>query len=341
VIAIGKRVIDAIVAIAGKLGATVTKPTGNKVADYLEAIADKAGSGLPEVSGDDDGKVLKVSSGTWGVGEDSGLPDIEGGDWCEGLSLTEEEDGNGDTVKRWYKRRYPLFLGECYGPDKEDYDDDAVAIRYVKNYTTEFDVVYGQRGGYSTAQRIACRVLPCEGDGTGNTADTRGKTMKGDDSTGAWGLVDFPEGLPAVTTDNNGKIMKVVSGVWALADESGLPAVTTSDKKKGLAVNATSGQWEVSNRVVVVENGDADLTNGSCRSSYAPVWDSGTSQWKRMKVTWLPATGSENKGKTIRGKNSNGEFELVDFPTGLPAVTADDNGKILKVVDGAWAVVSA
>ena len=121
----------------------------------------------------------------------------------------------------------------------------------------------------------------------------------------------------------------------------GLPEVTTSDKKKSLAVNATTGQWEVSDRVVVVENGSADLTNGSCRSSYAPVWDTATSQYKRMKVTWLPATGSENKNKTIKGKSTNGEFELVDFPTGLPAVTADDNGKIMKVVNGAWTLTSS
>ena len=120
----------------------------------------------------------------------------------------------------------------------------------------------------------------------------------------------------------------------------GLPEVTTADKKKSLAVNATTGQWEVSDRVVVVENGSADLTNGSCRSSYAPVWDTATSQYKRMKVTWLPATGSENKNKTIKGKSTNGEFELVDFPTGLPAVTADDNGKIMKVVDGAWTLTT-
>ena len=121
----------------------------------------------------------------------------------------------------------------------------------------------------------------------------------------------------------------------------GLPEVTTADKKKSLAVNATTGQWEVSDRVVVVENGSADLTNGSCRSSYAPVWDTATSQYKRMKVTWLPATGSENKNKTIKGKSTNGEFELVDFPTGLPAVTADDNGKIMKVVNGAWTLTSS
>ena len=146
-------------------------------------------------------------------------------------------------------------------------------------------------------------------------------------------------GLPEVSASDNGKVLKVVEGAWGKGDDGGLPAVTSSDKKKGLAIDS-SGNWIVSDRVVVVENGSADLTNGSCRSSYAPVWDTASSQYKRMKVTWLPATGTENKNKTIKGKSTNGEFELVDFPTGLPAVTADDNGKILKVVNGAWSVVT-
>ena len=36
---------------------------------------------------------------------------------------------------------------------------------------------------------------------------------------------------------------------------------------------------------------------------------------------------------------SNGTITLSSTVTGLPAVTSDDNGKILKVVDGAWALV--
>ena len=146
-------------------------------------------------------------------------------------------------------------------------------------------------------------------------------------------------GLPEVSASDNGKVLKVVEGAWGKGDEGGLPAVTGADTKKGLCIDG-SGNWVVSDRAVVVENGSADLSNGSCRSSYAPVWDIATSQYKRMKVTWLPATGSENKNKTIKGKSTNGEFELVDFPTGLPAVTSSDNGKILKVVDGAWSVVT-
>ena len=146
-------------------------------------------------------------------------------------------------------------------------------------------------------------------------------------------------GLPEVSGSDNGKVLKVVEGAWDKGDDSGLPAVTSADKKKGLCIDS-SGNWMVSDRVVVVENGSADLTNGSCRSSYAPVWDTASSQYKRMKVTWLPATGSENKNKTIKGKASNGEFELVDFPTGLPNVTADDNGKIMKVVDGVWTLTT-
>lgn len=55
---------------------------------------------------------------------------------------------------------------------------------------------------------------------------------------------------PEVTAADNGKVLKVVNGVWAKGTDnvgsgsSGLPAVTASDSGKILKVNA-SGQWAV------------------------------------------------------------------------------------------------
>jgi len=46
--------------------------------------------------------------------------------------------------------------------------------------------------------------------------------------------------------------------------------------------------------------------------------------------------GSGNAGKTLK-VNSSGTLELADFPAELPAVTTSDNGKVLRVVSGAWA----
>ena len=57
------RIIEAVAAIATKLGATVTE-SGNRLADNLEGIAKVAGSGgLPEVSATDNGDVLTVVEG--------------------------------------------------------------------------------------------------------------------------------------------------------------------------------------------------------------------------------------------------------------------------------------
>lgn len=49
--------------------------------------------------------------------------------------------------------------------------------------------------------------------------------------------------LPAVTSSNNGKVLKVVSGKWKAADVAELPAVTGDDDGKVLMV--VEGAWAV------------------------------------------------------------------------------------------------
>lgn len=59
--------------------------------------------------------------------------------------------------------------------------------------------------------------------------------------------------LPAVTSSENGKVLKVVEGAWAAADApSGLPAVSGSDNGKVLTVS--SGEWAAANPTGVSES---------------------------------------------------------------------------------------
>ncbi len=79
------------------------------------------------------------------------------------------------------------------------------------------------------------------------TAANNGKVLKVVE--GAWALADDSNTteLPAVTADNNGKVLKVVEGAWALADDSNtveLPAVTAENAGQVLKVDA-EGHWVV------------------------------------------------------------------------------------------------
>ena len=49
----------------------------------------------------------------------------------------------------------------------------------------------------------------------------------------------------------------------------------------------------------------------------------------------LPAVSGENDGQVLTVVD--GAWASADAPSGLPDVTDDDNGDVLKVVDGAWA----
>lgn len=78
------------------------------------------------------------------------------------------------------------------------------------------------------------------------TEDDNGKILKV--VGGAWAVTEdggADEELPGVTADDNGKVLKVVDGAWVAAEEEAaedeLPAVTTEDNGKFLRV--ADGVW--------------------------------------------------------------------------------------------------
>ena len=63
------------------------------------------------------------------------------------------------------------------------------------------------------------------------------------------------------------------------------------------------------------------------------VWDTGGREWIAVNAVMLaPNAGNKKCPMT----SSSGAWYYGDIPQGLPTVTASDNGKILKVVDGVW-----
>ena len=73
------------------------------------------------------------------------------------------------------------------------------------------------------------------------TADDNGKVLTVVE--GEWAAAAIPAQLPAVDTDDNGKVLTVAEGEWAAAAiPAQLPAVTAEDVGKVLTVDA-EGHW--------------------------------------------------------------------------------------------------
>ena len=69
-----------------------------------------------------------------------------------------------------------------------------------------------------------------------------GKILKVSSAT--WGVGE-DGGLPAVTSADNGKVLKVSSASWSIGDDVSLPAVSSADNGKVLLV--ADGVWTVAN----------------------------------------------------------------------------------------------
>lgn len=72
------------------------------------------------------------------------------------------------------------------------------------------------------------------------TASNNGKILKV--ASGAWSLADETTELPSVSSTDNGKVLGVSNGAWAVvASSGGLPSVTSTDNGKFLRV--VEGAW--------------------------------------------------------------------------------------------------
>ena len=63
-------------------------------------------------------------------------------------------------------------------------------------------------------------------------------------------------------------------------------------------------------------------------------------KWQKGAIpSQLPAVTAADEGDVLK-VNSSGQWAKGEIALELPAVTADDNGKVLTVVNGAWAAAA-
>jgi hypothetical protein len=172
--------------------------------------------------------------------------------------------------------------------------------------------------------------------------------------------------LPEVTSTDNGKIVKVVNGAWALATESGGSGTLTGITMNGGTVPVADGVAALTLYVGTTplqassqQQGLTGISSFKLSASESLVeWDAVNSAWhfngNLYADGWVSAGGIGNDSSGGYGVESittrqdgtidfvftGGDITTVDLNHThdglLPDVTSSDNGKIMQVVNGAW-----
>ena len=124
--------------------------------------------------------------------------------------------------------------------------------------------------------------------------------------------------LPEVTPENNGQILGVTGGAWGVMDApSGLPEVSSTDNGKVLTV--TDGVW-VANEIAVTS------VNG---------------QTGDVQIDALPNPNTITFTGVVEAIYDGSSAVSVEIPSGLPEVTAENEGAFLRIINGVptWVVL--
>lgn len=184
------------------------------------------------------------------------------------------------------------------------------------------------------------------------------------DAQGAWGVMDIPNELPAVTGADDGKVLGVTSGAWGAVAPSSKGLVIfeidprynvqtlLNNKKISDVVAAIEDGYDVALkkdvnlfRLITTPTNNVNTYNFVCLQKdtssdsiivyylYASANSTGNSFTMSDTYRCVPNTPSTSARKLLGVYNY--KFEYIDPE--LPIVTAADNGNILSVVNGAWA----
>lgn len=128
--------------------------------------------------------------------------------------------------------------------------------------------------------------------------------------------------LPDVTTEDNGKVLKVIEGEWSKGIDESLPDVTAADNGKVLKV--ANGEWEVGEETKELPTVTASDNNKVLKVA-GGTWTKGT------ETKELPSFTSNDASRVLRVAYSSmtGEYVVatgIRLQTIAVQITTDENG---------------
>ena len=226
------------------------------------------------------------------------------------------------------------------------------------------------------------------------TTPTNGQALTYDSTTSKWVNTTLSSELPSVTSSDNNKILKVVSGTWAAATDTAADTVKqsvgtaneyyrvllsgTADSTEHVETTKKSGDLTFNPAIhgMILSTHHSASMNG-CSFDLKYINTDGNTNWVGMTASEtvnhlyitttnlvypeITLTRRESIGSTYVTRDSL-ELSTTDITldgtnntwdgthaslkdaiaaagggSALPSVTSSDNGKVLKVVSGAWA----
>ena len=261
-----------------------------------QRLAEIEANTLPDVTADDNGKILKVTEGAWGIGEDENTIIIANPE--EGSASEELENLQiGNTIYAVNKPTFDTIKGL------------RITIENGGQYNTNKPIIeFYDDGGNKASITSSDYTVTCDKTYAGNAELDQVCSIETPSTPGSFTYL-------FVNDFNTSKyhFIKLTRGGTFLTDiAKNIKLELTSDGENWLTLwDETTITWSdaVTYHMIDIENGEE-------------------------ASTLLPIVTSADNGKVL--SVVNGIWDKGDIPNELPTVTSSDNGLYLEVIDGEW-----